>query len=109
MCSETFSIMRVPLERRKNAMGLLPVDCFMRSTRNNYNLTYKLQSLRKTSCYLPYFTIKIDFKTILNTLLSWQNTVELKACGVLPQVLLTNDLNHNRGYLKNELIKWIIK
>ena len=89
-------------------MGLFPVDCFRRSTRNNYNLTYKLQSLRKTSCYLPYFTIKKILKIALNTLLRWQNTVELKACGVLPQVLLIKDLNHNRGYFRNELIIWTI-
>ena len=79
-------------------MGLFPVDC-LQSTRENYNLTTKLISLRKNrNYYLPYFLSKI--KTLLLNLLTRQSSVVLKACSVLLQVLLINYLYHNRGTIK---------
>ena len=73
----------------KYAMGLLPVDRLERSTRKNYNLTFKLISLRKPrKYYLPYNLSKI--KTLLLNALRRQNPVVLKACSLMLQVLLLN-------------------
>jgi len=83
----------------KYEMGLLPVDCSMQSTRKNYNLTFKLISLRNHRNYLPYFLSKI--KTLLLNLLRGQSPVVLKACSVILQVLLIDYSYHNRGFTKN--------
>lgn len=81
----------------KYEMGLLPVDCSMQSTRKNYNLTFKLISLRKhRNYYLPYFLSKI--KTLLLNALRRQNPVVLKACSLILQVLLINYSFYNRGF-----------
>lgn len=82
----------------KYAMGLFPVDC-LQSTRENYNLTTKLISLRNhRNYYLPYFLSKI--KTLSLNLLRGQSPVVLKACSVL-QVLLIKYSYHNRGFSIN--------
>ena len=84
----------------KYEMGLLPVDRCERSTRENYNLTTKLISLRNhRNYYLPYFLSKI--KILLLNLLRGQSPVVLKACSVILQVLLINHSYHNRGFTKS--------
>jgi len=93
-----FFILNMNMGTIKYAMGLLPVDCFKRSTRENYNLTTKLISLRNhRNICLPYLSM---IKTLLLNALRRQNPVVLKACNVLLQVLLINYLYHNRGYIK---------
>ena len=83
----------------KNAMGLLPVDRFERSTQENYNLTTKLISRNHRNYYLPYFLSKI--KALLLNLLRGQSPVVLKACSLMLQVLLIKYSYHNRGFIIN--------
>lgn len=58
-------------------MGLLPVDRFARSERNNYNLTFKLISLRKPRNYPPNNLSRIKM-LILNKMLSRRSSVVSK-------------------------------